>query len=204
MSWDAISPLSPYLAQVHSKFTGSLSIDQREILVVDMERILSEILPGACKDHRIEPAADQSLADRRAAIPLLLAEDSVTIRSLLTAELGNAGYRRLLSYDNGLSCWQAVQEICDRARQEQRDPRTEIGAVISDIEMPQLDGMTLCRKIKQETGLNDVPVILFSSLINDQIALKCESVGADAYLSKPRFNELVEVIDQHVLGRSEA
>lgn len=199
ISWNAISPLSPYLAAVQSKFTGSLNIDQREVLVVDMERILSDILPRACREHHIQSVQNTELAQRRAGIPLILAEDSVTIRSLLTAELGRAGYTQVTTHDNGATCLAAVQEICAQARAAGRDPGDEIGAVVSDIEMPQLDGMTLCKKLKQEPGLGSTPVILFSSLINEQIARKCEAVGADAYLSKPRFDELVAVIDQHVM-----
>lgn len=197
--WDSISPLSPFLAAVQSKFTGSLNIDGREILVVDMERILSDILPRACREHRTEAAASGDLEARRGAVPLFLAEDSVTIRSLLVSELGRAGYTDLHTHDNGQSCLDAIQAACARARAEGRDPGTVVGAVVSDIEMPQLDGMTLCKRVKNEPGLGAVPVILFSSLINEQIALKCEAVGADAYLSKPRFSELVAVIDTHVI-----
>lgn len=200
VSWNAISPLSPYLAAVQSKFTGSLRIEEREILVMDMERILSEILPRAGRQHRVATGRSAARDQRRGPIPLLLAEDSVTIRSLLAAELSSAGYDNVAIYDNGQTCLNALRAICDRASAEGSDPRAQIGAVVSDIEMPQLDGMTLCRRIKTELNLRDVPVILFSSLINEQIALKCQTVGADAYLSKPRFGELVEVIDRHVLG----
>ncbi|MDY0108605.1 MAG: chemotaxis protein [Candidatus Krumholzibacteria bacterium] len=200
VSWNAISPLSPFLAAVQSKFTGSLQIEGREILVMDMERILSEILPQAGRQHRVKTARSAAPDQRRRPIPLLLAEDSVTIRSLLAAELSSAGYDNVAVYDNGQTCLNALRAICERANAEGSDPRKQIGAVVSDIEMPQLDGMTLCRRIKTELNLRDVPVILFSSLINEQIALKCQAVGADAYLSKPRFGELVEVIDRHVLG----
>jgi two-component system, chemotaxis family, chemotaxis protein CheV len=201
ISWDAISPLSPYLAEVQSKFTGSLNVDGREILIVDMERILADILPTTQRDLAGEAFTDQDLRQRRSRVVLMLAEDSVTIRNLLTAEFKRAGYEQLSSYDNGMSCLKSMQDICEKTRAEGGDPGTRIGAVVSDIEMPQLDGMTLCRRIKSDLGLNNLPVILFSSLINEQIARKCEAVGADAYLSKPRFKELIEVIDRHVFDR---
>jgi two-component system chemotaxis response regulator CheV len=71
--------------------------------------------------------------------------------------------------------------------------------VISDIEMPKMDGLTLCRKIKQDLGYSDIPVLLFSSLINPPMEVKCDSVGADGYASKPEIAKLVEMMD-HFLG----
>jgi two-component system chemotaxis response regulator CheV len=205
ISWDAISALSPFLAQVESKFTGSLNIDGREVLVVDMERILGEILPSAGAEFLIEGAEAGVDGPRdRASVPVVLAEDSVTIRSLLATELERGGYTDVETHDNGESCYLALRERVERARAEGRSPDEAVGVLVSDIEMPRMDGMTLCRKAKQELGLTDVPVVLFSSLINEQIARKCESVGADAYISKPRFNELLAVVDQHVFATGEA
>ncbi len=199
ISWDAISPLSPFLAAVHSKFTGSLNIEKREILVVDMERILAEIIPAGgglytfCEHH------DATDDVRRAKIPVYLAEDSVTIRAVMESELKRGGYAQVHAFDNGQSCFEALQVAVNRARSENRPVSEEVGILVSDIEMPQMDGMTLCRRFKTELGQSDIPVILFSSLINDQIARKCESVGADSYISKPRFNELIEKVDEYVL-----
>jgi two-component system chemotaxis response regulator CheV len=201
ISWDAISPLSPFLAQVESKFTGSLNIEGREILVVDMERILADILPATGASYLLRERGEQAPTEAdRADVPVVLAEDSVTIRAVLSRELQRGGYQQLEAFDNGESCHEALRERVERARAEGRDPAAAVGVVVSDIEMPRMDGMTLCRRVKQDLGLSQVPVILFSSLINEQIARKCESVGADAYISKPRFNELLEMVDQHVFG----
>ncbi len=201
ISWDAISPLSPFLAQVESKFTGSLNIEGREILVVDMERILADILPATGASYLLRERADQAPTEAdRAGVPVVLAEDSVTIRAVLSRELQRGGYEKLEAFDNGESCYEALRERVEQAHAEGRDPAATVGVLVSDIEMPRMDGMTLCRRVKQDLGLSQVPVILFSSLINDQVARKCESVGADAYISKPRFNELLEMVDQHVFG----
>lgn len=62
--------------------------------------------------------------------------------------------------------------------------------------MPKMDGLALCRVIKKELLLESVPVILFSSLINEQMAFKCREVGADAFLTKPRVDELVVLMDR--------
>ncbi len=203
ISWDAISPLSPFLAQVESKFTGSLNIEGREVLVVDMERILADILPSTGAAYIIREGEGDRPApteEERGQVPVVLAEDSVTIRAVLTRELQRGGYAQVEAFDNGETCYAALQARVEQARADGKDPAAAVGVVVSDIEMPRMDGMTLCKRTKQDLGLAGVPVILFSSLINEQIAMKCESVGADAYVSKPRFNELLELVDRHVFG----
>ena len=69
--------------------------------------------------------------------------------------------------------------------------------LITDIEMPAMDGLALCRALKSDPATREIPVIIFSSLINEQIARKCEEVGADAYITKPQFKELVNLLDAH-------
>ena len=142
---------------------------------------------------------DDELAARRAAVPVLLAEDSGTIRDVVTSELQRGGYTQLRSFDNGATCFEHLQALVAQARAEDRPVSDYVGVLITDIEMPSMDGMTLCRRAKTDLGAKDLPVILFSSLINEQIARKCDSVGADGYISKPRFSELVSLIDRHAL-----
>jgi FOG: CheY-like receiver len=60
-----------------------------------------------------------------------------------------------------------------------------VQGIITDIEMPNLDGLTLCRYIKEDHLLKDIPVAMFSSLISTSLAHKCKSVGADAQFAKP-------------------
>jgi len=74
----------------------------------------------------------------------------------------------------------------------------QLDLVVSDIEMPVMDGLALCRRLKQDLKL-EVPVVIFSSLINEAMEQKCREVGADANLNKPRLDQLVEVMD-HLLG----
>ena len=200
VSWNAISPLSPFLAAVNSKFTGSLAIEDREVLVMDMERILADILPAASGAYYVEKHHDTTNDERRAQIPVYLAEDSVTIRALITKELQHGGYVQVHAFDNGQACYDAVHRAVTDARAENRPVHEVLGIVVSDIEMPLMDGMTLCKKVKTDLGLTSTPVVLFSSLINEQIRHKCDSVGADSCISKPRFNELVEMVDRFVLN----
>ena len=62
--------------------------------------------------------------------------------------------------------------------------------------MPKMDGLTLCRKLKTDYDMEDLPVIMFSSLINEQMRHKCDSVGANASITKPQIAGLVKMIDE--------
>ena len=67
--------------------------------------------------------------------------------------------------------------------------------VITDIEMPQMDGHHLLKLIREDSATEDIPVIIFSSLINDEMRRKGEALGANAQLSKPEIGNLVRIVD---------
>ncbi|MGD9547525.1 MAG: chemotaxis protein CheV [Candidatus Krumholzibacteriia bacterium] len=200
ISWRQISPLSPFLDTPDSKFTGSLNIKDNEILIVDMEKVVGEILPTDLKRHQVDVDENDPLRPQRAEAMIYLAEDSGIIRELLVQELGRGNYVKVRTFANGAECCQAISDLVARIRAEGGDLRDHLAGLVSDIEMPKMDGLALCRHCKETLGLKETPVILFSSLINEQIARKCETVGADSYLSKPQFGRLVEVLDELCLG----
>jgi len=197
VSWESFSPLSSFLSTTDSKFTGSLAIEEREILIVDMEKIVTEILPRGQFQFAVPPADDSPASRARAGRQIFLAEDSAIIRERVTQELGRGNYVQVRTFPNGRACIDEIGRLQQRAAAEERPVTDFLAAVISDIEMPAMDGLALCREIKQKRGLDALPVIMFSSLINEQIAAKCEAVGADAYISKPQFTQLVDLLDEH-------
>jgi two-component system, chemotaxis family, chemotaxis protein CheV len=200
ISWESIKPLSPFLASTDSKFTGSMQIEDREILIVDMEKVVTEILPKGQNQFSV-PEAEGPMSEDRAAATIFLAEDSPVIRTKVREELARANYTDLRTFPNGLKCLEAITELKEQAQAEGRSINDMVGGLISDIEMPAMDGLALCKKLKQDPGTKSLPVIMFSSLINEQIARKCEDVGSDAYISKPQFTELVGLLDSFVLNR---
>ena len=76
--------------------------------------------------------------------------------------------------------------------------------IITDIEMPLMDGHRLCKLVKENDTLKNIPVIIFSSLINDEIRRKGESLGADAQLTKPEIGKLIAVVDELVAKYEDA
>jgi len=104
----------------------------------------------------------------------------------------SAGFTNLTFFNDGEEALTYLLKLFD----EKGEKFTEkIDLMITDIEMPKLDGHTLTRRIKEHKHLKKLPIIIFSSLITGDLRHKGESVGADAQLSKPEVGQLVELID---------
>lgn len=137
------------------------------------------------------------LRRRRAESSLLLAEDSPTIRGLIAQNLRTAGFTDLTAVEDGSRAWSEIERRLS-------DPDVEqFGLIISDIEMPKLDGLTLTRRIEEHRELSHMPVVIFSSLVSMDNLKKCEAVGADAQITKPELGKLVDLIDS-LLAKSAA
>lgn len=174
--------------------TGIAKIGDKDgtmILILDFEKMLFDISPdtGISPDviSRIETGHDNNL-------PILIAEDSTLLRKLLVESLFKAGFHNVVATSNGLEAWNMIQT----AKEGYRDVREKFACVITDIEMPQMDGLTLTKKIKDDSVLYRIPVIVFSSIINEANSKKCTEVGADAQLSKPEIGRLVACINEVV------
>ena len=122
----------------------------------------------------------------------MLSDDSPLIRKLLLDALTKAGFSNLKFFDDGKQAWDYFENLVDEKKE---DFAKEVDILITDIEMPQMDGHTLTRKIKEHPLLRTLPVIIFSSLITETLKHKGDSVKADAQLSKPEVDVLVDVID---------
>ena len=68
--------------------------------------------------------------------------------------------------------------------------------------MPMMDGLTLCNSVKNGLNLKSIYTIMFSSLINEQMIIKCKSVGADQYVTKPESNKLIGMIDEYITAHN--
>jgi len=198
VSWESINPLSAFLGSTDSKFTGSMAIDQREILIVDMEKVVNDILPGEQAAFQVKEEFGP-VAQARAEVCIFLAEDSSVIRDKVLHELASAGYTDVTAFPNGRDCHDRIVDLQAQAAAEGGSLADHLGALITDIEMPQMDGLALCRSVKTTLGAPQLPVVIFSSLINEQIANKCEAVKANAYITKPQFLELVGILDNFCL-----
>jgi len=174
--------------------TGIADFNDYLITILDFEKVVSEISP----DLGIQYDDLKKLGARhRIEKPILLAEDSMLLSRMIVESLKRSGYENLAITNNGQEAWNYLQEA-----KHAGDPiENHVCCVVTDIEMPQMDGHHLTKLIKNDPVLNKLPVILFSSLINEEMRRKGEQVGADAQLSKPEIAELVTLIDKLALSR---
>ena len=173
--------------------TGIVKIEGQISAILDFEKIAFDINPETgLKLSEIDDLGQRERSDK----PILIAEDSVLLRKMLLEALHKAGYMNILSFTNGAEAWDKIAKL----RDTKENLFESVALVITDIEMPQMDGLHLTKRIKDDPELRKLPVIVFSSIIDEQMQLKCEEVGANAQLSKPEIGKLVSVIDRLIQG----
>ena len=188
VSWeDIIKPDSTVNAAGAGMATGIVRIDGNLIIILDFEKIVAEINPETgLKVSDVEHMHGR----KRNESPILIAEDSALLSKMIVTCLEQAGYTNLTVTANGQECWDKMNEYLNSG-----DLDGQVSCVISDIEMPQMDGHHLTKLIKTNDTMKHIPVVIFSSLVNDEMKRKGEQLGADAQLSKPEIGQLVEAID---------
>ena len=168
--------------------TGIIKLENRLVVVLDFERIISDISPETgLKVSDI----DQLGPRQRNTAPILIAEDSSLLGKLISESLIKAGYSNITMTTNGQEAWDKLNEYKSEGILDEK-----VKLIITDIEMPQMDGHRLTKLVKDSTAFSHIPVVIFSSLVNDEMRRKGESLGADAQLSKPEIGYLVEAIDK--------
>lgn len=189
VSWSEISkPDATLNGHGNGIATGIIKLQGKLIVILDFEKIISDISPETgLKVSEI----DQLGPRQRNTAPILIAEDSALLGKLISESLTKAGYTNLTMTMNGQEAWDKLNEYKEAGTLEQK-----VRLIITDIEMPQMDGHRLTKLVKDSSAFAHIPVVIFSSLVNDEMRRKGESLGADAQLSKPEIGHLVEAIDE--------
>lgn len=187
IGWNMIS--KPDNLTSNSLVIGNINLNNQIIMLLDFEKIVMDINPNT--GINIDRAKNIEVKDR-SNFKVAIADDSPMIRKVLLDTLTMAGFTKLKFFDDGM---QAYDYLMMLAEKKGEDFVNDIDLLITDIEMPQLDGHALTRRVKEHRVLRKLPVIIFSSLITDDLLHKGESVGADAQMSKPEIENLVKLID---------
>ena len=171
--------------------TGIAQCGKDFVTILDFEKIVAEISPEtSIKLEEIEKMGHRERNNSH----IVIAEDSILLSKMLTLALSKAGYNNVTKFNNGQETWDYFNTL---KNEEGADKKVDL--VITDIEMPMMDGHRLTKLIKSDDELKDIPVVIFSSLINEEMQIKGKEVGADEQLSKPEIGHLVEVIE-HLLS----
>ena len=189
VSWTEITKPNETVNTVDESIsTGIIKIDNKLVIILDFEKILSDINPETgLKVDEVDLIEKNSKRNEKA---ILIAEDSILLNKMIVESLKKAGYVQLIHTANGQEAWDVIQECKNKGTL-----KDDIQCVITDIEMPMMDGHRLTKLIKTDDETKHIPVIIFSSLVNDEMRKKGESLGADAQLSKPEIGNLVRLVD---------
>lgn len=190
IGWNLIKKPDMVIENSDSLIIGNITLGERIIMLLDFEKIVTDIAPSTgINESRIGNITKKD----RMGIKLILSDDSPMIRQLLDDVLTKAGFGNMKFFNDGQQAWHYLDNL---ASEKGNRFIEDVQILITDIEMPQMDGHTLTRKIKEHKILRTLPVIIFSSLITDDLKHKGESVKADAQMSKPEVENLVNVIDK--------
>ena len=193
VSWrDIIKPGSTVSTTEEGISTGIIKFEDRLIIILDFEKIVTDINPETgLKLTDIEELGERHRND----IPILIAEDSPLLNKLIVDSLHKAGYANLIHTENGQQAYDVIQEC-----KKEGTLKEHVQCIITDIEMPIMDGHRLTKLVKADDETKDIPIVIFSSLVNDEMRRKGEALGANAQLSKPEIGNLVRTVDQLVLN----
>ena len=194
VSWtDIIRPDATVSNKADGVSTGIIKVNGKLIIILDFEKIITDINPETgLKITEIEELGYRDRYD----VPILIAEDSVLLNKLIVESLRQAGYENLIHTENGQEAYDVVCKCKEEGTLKQK-----VQCIITDIEMPLMDGHRLTKLIKDDEATRDIPVIIFSSLVNEEMARKGQALGADAQLSKPEIGNLVRILDSLVLKK---
>lgn len=182
ISWKQVEAPTPLLLEISGgSITAVVRLEGRVVFVLDAEAIVAAMNPAL--SVKMDENCGQVAHDQK--YHIIHADDSVSIRRLVADLLKKEGRFDVTQANDGEEAWKLLQNYKKEAEEKEIPVTNLVQGIITDIEMPNLDGLTLCRYIKEDHTLKDIPVAMFSSLISNSLAHKCQSVGADAQFAKP-------------------
>ncbi|MBC1362966.1 chemotaxis protein CheV [Listeria welshimeri] len=194
ISWKQIEEPEKLSIGLEELAVGIVKLDGNLVLLLDYEKIIYEISGNA--DFAVTGEDRITRKVNREEKTIFIAEDSQMLRQLLEDTLHEAGYTNLQFFANGR---EAKEHIFKLLKEQKEQTFENVNLLITDIEMPQMDGHHLTKVIKEDEIGRELPVVIFSSLITEDLEHKGAGVGADAQVSKPNIHQLINILDELVL-----
>lgn len=188
LSWLDIEPPGKFIQTMsQSSITGVVKMDNRVVFILDLEAIVADLHPALAIRMNTDGEPHEMPEHP---YKIIHADDSGSIRRLILSLLQKEGRFEVTQAEDGMKAWNMLTSFRDKAVEENRPITDFVEGIITDIEMPNLDGLTLTKQIKEDSVLKIIPVAVFSSLINNSLIAKCTKVGADAQFAKPDLQSL--------------
>ena len=167
--------------------TGIAQCEGDLVTILDFEKIVAEIAPEtSIKMSEIDQLGDRGRSEKW----ILVAEDSVLLSKMIEEALHKSGYVNTKMFPDGYALWEYLESLRDKDNLEDY-----VSLIITDIERPQMDGHRLTKLVKDDRKFRNIPLVIFSSLISEEMRIKGKQLGADEQLSKPEIGQLVRVLD---------
>ena len=197
ISWtDVEKPSSIVYGNNDSVITGTTKIGDKIITIIDFEKVLYDINP----ETGLQMSEIHKMGERaHSTKPVVVVEDSVFLRKMLIESLEVAGYTNITSFDNGQDAWEYLIRCRSESLANITPIEKKVSIIITDIEMPRMDGHHLTKLVKADDILVKIPVVVFSSLIDEAQKQLGERLGVSAHLSKPQIGKLVATLDEWIL-----
>ena len=191
VSWEAIiKPDATINTEQNSASTGVIKMDDKLIIILDFEKIVTDISP----ETGLKMSDMDDMGQReRCESPILIAEDSPLLSRLITDCLKKAGYTNLIVTMNGQEAWDKLQEF-----EKAGNVREKVHCIITDIEMPLMDGHRLTKLVKTNDNMKKIPLIIFSSLVYQQIPVGHVEAGLRTY---DIYSPWPEEMNRQITGR---
>jgi two-component system chemotaxis response regulator CheV len=194
LDWDQVLPAEG--SHAGAVITGIARLDgatanTRLAQVLDVEQILKNVMPTTREEINQEVVGPALVLPAGSVI--LVADDSAVARSVIELGLKAMGAQFVMT-KTGKEAWERLQDIARQADAEGKSVADKVAVVLTDLEMPEMDGFTLTRLIKQDPRFKSIPVVIHSSLTGSTNENHVKGVGADAYVAKFAPRELAATI----------
>jgi two-component system chemotaxis response regulator CheV len=194
-NWDAIMP-PPQGTGRASYLTAVTEVENELIEILDVEKILNEISPLNAEVS--SEVAEGLTTEGQENKILFIADDSAVARNQVKKALPSLGLEIELA-KNGLEALNRLKEIAE----EYGDVTNRVGVLVSDIEMPEMDGYTLTAEIKNTPELQKLHVVLHTSLSGVFNQAMVQKVGADDFIAKFHPDELATAVQKWLMTECE-
>ncbi|NRB66327.1 MAG: chemotaxis protein CheV [Vibrio sp.] len=204
ISWNDVESPSQFLeAGEQDCVVAVVRKDGNLIMILDFEKIIADINPELSMekyDVKVDKSVDlnQKMVSKRNAKTVMVVDDSAFIRSLIQDTLSSAGYNIIACKDGG-EAHEKLMEIAEVAKKEEISVTELVDAVVTDVEMPRMDGMHLVKRLRESEAYKELPIVMFSSLMSDDNRAKALALGANDTITKPEIGRMVALMDQYVL-----
>ncbi|WP_162905688.1 chemotaxis protein [Vibrio cholerae] len=205
ISWNDVESPSQFLeAGEQDCVVAVVRQDKKLIMILDFEKIISDINPELSMekyDVTVDRKGDlnQRMVTKRNAKTIMVVDASAFIRSLIQDTLSSAGYNIIACKDGG-EAHEKLMELKQAAKEENVPVSELIDAVVTDVEMPRMDGMHLIKRLRDDDSYSSMPIVMFSSLMSDDNRAKALALGANDTLTKPEIGKMVAMMDKYILN----